>query len=35
MDALEGCEDPDHCPHGRPTRVLIGLEEMKRMFRRT
>ncbi|MDA8087849.1 MAG: DNA mismatch repair endonuclease MutL [Nitrospiraceae bacterium] len=34
LDALEGCEDPGHCPHGRPTRISLGLEELKRMFKR-
>ncbi len=34
LDALEGCEDPGHCPHGRPTRITLGIEELKRMFKR-
>lgn len=34
LDALEKCEDPGHCPHGRPTRIELGLDELKRMFKR-
>lgn len=34
LEALEGCEDPGHCPHGRPTRITLGLDELKRMFKR-
>ncbi len=34
LEDLERCEDPEHCPHGRPTRVRLGHEELKRMFRR-
>ena len=32
LEALEGCENPGHCPHGRPTRIILGLEELKKMF---
>lgn len=39
MDALladlESAEQPQTCPHGRPTRVRITLEDLKRLFRRT
>ncbi|OGW61363.1 MAG: hypothetical protein A2V83_00505 [Nitrospirae bacterium RBG_16_64_22] len=38
MDALlsdlESAEQPQTCPHGRPTRVRITLDDLKRMFRR-
>lgn len=29
------CENPMHCPHGRPTIVRIGADEVARMFKRT
>ncbi len=35
LDDLSTTEDPEHCPHGRPTRIHIGIEDLKRMFRRT
>ncbi len=31
---LEACRDPEHCPHGRPTRVFISPDGLRRMFRR-
>jgi len=31
---LENTETPDQCPHGRPTRIFISLDELKRMFKR-
>lgn len=31
---LEETEDPDHCPHGRPTRIFLSLNDLRRMFRR-
>jgi len=34
LSDLKGLRDPDHCPHGRPTRIHIGIEELKRMFKR-
>lgn len=34
LQNLSLCQDPEHCPHGRPTRIHIDLEQMKRMFRR-
>ena len=34
LEDLFSCEDPLHCPHGRPTLINLGLEELKKMFRR-
>ncbi len=31
---LEKCEVPDKCPHGRPTRIFISLDDLNRMFKR-
>jgi DNA mismatch repair protein MutL len=31
---LEACEEPDRCPHGRPTRIRISAAELKKMFRK-
>ncbi|MEC4685537.1 MAG: DNA mismatch repair endonuclease MutL [Nitrospirota bacterium] len=35
LDDLSEAEDPEHCPHGRPTRIHMSLEDLKRMFKRT
>jgi len=32
---LEHCENPMHCPHGRPTVVRIDASDVARMFKRT
>ncbi|MDH5202857.1 MAG: hypothetical protein OEW69_06335, partial [Nitrospirota bacterium] len=31
---LGGCDNPDNCPHGRPTRIFFSLDELKKMFKR-
>jgi DNA mismatch repair protein MutL len=31
---LEKTEDPDQCPHGRPTRIFFTLEDLKKLFKR-
>ncbi|MEW6215683.1 MAG: DNA mismatch repair protein MutL, partial [Nitrospirota bacterium] len=31
---LERTEHPDQCPHGRPTRIFLSLDELKKMFKR-
>ena len=32
---LAQCTNPMHCPHGRPTLVRIGADDVARMFKRT
>ncbi len=32
---LEETQDPDHCPHGRPTRLRFSTEELRKLFKRT
>lgn len=34
VDRLQQCANPMHCPHGRPTMVRLGAEEIARMFKR-
>jgi len=34
LSDLEDCDNPDSCPHGRPTRIFFSLDEMKKMFKR-
>ena len=34
IDELDRCEDPEHCPHGRPTRLRFDSEQLKKMFKR-
>lgn len=31
---LEAARDPEHCPHGRPTRLHFSLEELRKLFKR-
>ena len=31
---LELTEHPDQCPHGRPTRIFLSLNDLKKMFKR-
>ncbi len=31
---LEGCENPMHCPHGRPTMIAWGQPDLEKMFKR-
>ncbi|MEO5358291.1 MAG: DNA mismatch repair endonuclease MutL [Nitrospirae bacterium YQR-1] len=32
---LDKCSDPHHCPHGRPTRVYLTQDKLKKLFKRT
>jgi DNA mismatch repair protein MutL len=34
LGELALCRDPGHCPHGRPTKIKLTLNELKKMFRR-
>jgi DNA mismatch repair protein MutL len=31
---LDECREPDRCPHGRPTRIILSMEDLRRMFKR-
>jgi DNA mismatch repair ATPase MutL len=34
MSDLEKTDAPERCPHGRPTKILLTLDELQKMFRR-
>jgi DNA mismatch repair protein MutL len=34
VDRLAQCDNPMHCPHGRPTMIRMGPAEIARMFKR-
>jgi DNA mismatch repair protein MutL len=34
LNDLKSCDDPDRCPHGRPTRINISATELKKMFKK-
>ncbi|MBV9056715.1 MAG: DNA mismatch repair endonuclease MutL [Candidatus Eremiobacteraeota bacterium] len=34
LERLQRCQNPMHCPHGRPTMITIASEEIGRMFKR-
>ncbi len=34
LDDLSACGDPEHCPHGRPTRIFYSMDEIKKIFKR-
>jgi len=34
MSDLDKTDVPDKCPHGRPTRILLSFDELKKMFKR-
>lgn len=31
---LEKTENPDQCPHGRPTRIFFSIDDLKKMFKK-
>lgn len=31
---LDGCENPSHCPHGRPTWIKWSVKELEKLFKR-
>ncbi len=34
LSDLEKTDSPDQCPHGRPTRIFLSLDDLKKMFKR-
>ena len=34
LSDLEQTDHPDQCPHGRPTRIFLSLDDLKKMFKR-
>ena len=34
LAALDACDNPSHCPHGRPTWILWSRRELERRFGR-
>lgn len=34
LKELSAMENPDTCPHGRPTKIVISLDKMKKMFKK-
>jgi DNA mismatch repair protein MutL len=34
VERLQTCGNPMHCPHGRPTMIRLGPDELARMFKR-
>jgi len=34
MQDLDKADEPDKCPHGRPTRIHVSMDELKKMFKR-
>ena len=35
LEALDACDDPAHCPHGRPTRIRYTLKDLRKLFKRS
>ncbi|HKU66579.1 MAG TPA: hypothetical protein VJP85_02280, partial [Candidatus Baltobacteraceae bacterium] len=34
VERLQRCENPMHCPHGRPTIVRMDSESIQKLFKR-
>lgn len=34
LNDLEKTEQPDQCPHGRPTRIFFTMDDLKKLFKR-
>ncbi len=34
MDDLDKCDEPGKCPHGRPTKLFLSLDDLQKMFKR-
>lgn len=35
LEDLEHCENPFHCPHGRPTMIHFSRQELEKLFKRS
>jgi len=34
LKQLDGCDNPSHCPHGRPTWISWSVKELEKLFKR-
>ncbi len=34
LKSLDAADNPHSCPHGRPTRIVISLDELRKMFKK-
>ena len=34
MKDLDNADEPEKCPHGRPTRIRLSMDDLKKMFKR-
>jgi len=34
LKALDATDHPHSCPHGRPTRIVISIDELRKMFKK-
>lgn len=34
LNELDSTDNPNYCPHGRPTRIVISTDEIKKMFKK-
>ena len=34
LEQLDRCNDPDHCPHGRPTWIRWSVKDLEKAFLR-